>query len=177
MRKRKLIKNDKKPQKEKKEPKKKHQNSNHKYLQITNLLLIISFFYFLFNTTPNKNQKIEFMLASLLIATIIFSQLFWDNPVKNSKIHKIDAIIAKIVIFSYILYTLVYKFVFSYLLVLSAIAISFYYSNHFSTQQWCSNKHLFCHGCLHIFCFIATFYAFFPPFKKVEPNMIPFIKI
>ena len=135
----------------------------HKYLCYTNLLLIVSLFYFLFNTQEVKEKPfLEYILASFLIITIIFSQLFWNNPIKQSKIHKIDAIIAKIVIFSFILYTLLYKFKFSYLLVLLAIAISFYFSNYYSNQEWCCNKHIFCHGTLHIFCFIATFYAFSP---------------
>jgi membrane-associated HD superfamily phosphohydrolase len=137
--------------------------SNHKYLCCTNLLLIISMFFFLYKTKtrrPQPTNKLEYFLATSLIATIIFSQLFWNNPIKYSKIHKIDAIIAKIVISSFILYTIIYKFKFSYLLVLSAIAISFYFSNHFSSQEWCSNKHLCCHGSLHLLCFIATFYAF-----------------
>jgi len=138
-------------------------NTNHKYLQYTNLLLVLSIFYFLYSK-PNlkEKHKIEYLLTTLLTITIIFSQLFWNNPIKHSKIHKIDAIIAKIVIFSFILYTIIYKFKISYLLVLIAIAISFYFSNYFSNQEWCSNQHLFCHGCLHIFCFIATFYAFTP---------------
>ena len=138
--------------------------TNHKYLRYTNLLLLISFFYFLFITQKLNNNPswLEYVLASFLIITIVFSQLFWSNPIKQSNIHKIDAIIAKIVIFSFILYTLLYKFKYSYLLVLLAIALSFYFSNHYSTKEWCSNKHLCCHGCLHIFCFLATFYAFSP---------------
>ena len=138
--------------------------TNHKYLRYTNLFLLISFFYFLFITQKLNNNPswLEYVLASFLIITIVFSQLFWSNPIKQSNIHKIDAIIAKIVIFSFILYTLLYKFKYSYLLVLLAIALSFYFSNHYSTKEWCSNKHLCCHGCLHIFCFLATFYAFSP---------------
>ena len=75
---------------------------------------------------------IEYLLVCFLIITIVFSQLFWNNPIKLSKIHKIDAIIAKIVILSFILYTIIYKFKVSYLLVLLAIAISFYFSYYFS---------------------------------------------
>jgi len=138
-------------------------NANHKCLQCTNLLLIISIFYFLY-TKPTLKEKhmIEYLLATFLIVTIAFSQLFWNNPIKHSKIHKIDAIIAKIVISSFILYTIIYKFKSSYLFILLLIGISFYFSNYYSNQEWCSSQHLFCHGCLHIFCFIATFYAFAP---------------
>jgi hypothetical protein len=150
--------------------KKTTKKTNHKYLRYTNLLLFISFFYFLFITQKSNNNPpwLEYVLASFLIITIIFSQLFWSNPIKQSNIHKIDAIIAKIVIFSFILYTLYYKFKYNYLLILLAIAISFYFSNHYSTKEWCSNKHLCCHGSLHIFCFLATFYAFSP----VSPVLI-----
>lgn len=134
-------------------------NHNHKYLKYTNLLLINPIIYFLSNNSKRK-PKLEYVLSLFLIITIILSQLFWNNPIKNSKIHKIDAINAKIVIFSFIIYILIYKFKFSFLLVLFAIFISSYFSNYYSKQIWCSNKHLFCHGLLHIFCFIATFYAF-----------------
>jgi hypothetical protein len=147
----------------KKKNQKSQKNTRHKYLCYTNLLLIISMFFFLYKTKtrrPQPTNKTEYFLATSLIATIIFSQLFWKNPIKHSKIHKIDAIIAKIVICSFILYTIIYKFKLSYLLILSAIATSFYFSNHFSSQEWCSTKHLCCHGSLHLLCFIATFYAF-----------------
>ena len=156
-------KNDTKMKTKTKNKKKNIINTNHRYLQFTNLLLILSIFYFLY-TKPTIKEKhaIEYLLASFLIITIIFSQLFWNNPIKHSNIHKIDAVIAKIVIFSFIFYTIIYKFKVSYLLVLLAIALSFYFSNYFSNQEWCSSQHLFCHGCLHIFCFIATFYAFIP---------------
>jgi hypothetical protein len=168
-------KRENKSEKKIKKEKKKYKNTsiaNHKYLQYTNLLLIISIFYFLFSKPKlNEKHKIEYLLSLFLIITIIFSQLFWNNPIKQSKIHRIDAIIAKITIFSFILYTIIYKFKFTYLFVLLAISISFYFSNYFSNQEWCSNKHLVCHGCLHIFCFIATFYAF-TPFAPINPILL-----
>jgi hypothetical protein len=134
-------------------------NTNHKYLRYTNLLLIVTIFYFLLN---KRKPLIEYILASSFIPTIIFSQFFWNNPIKHSIIHKIDAIIAKTVIILCISYTLYYKYCFSFLLVLLAIAISFYFSNYYSNEEWCSNKHIICHGSGHIFCFIATIYTFSP---------------
>ena len=63
--------------------------TNHKYLCYTNLLLIVSFLYFLFNIQEVKDKPlVEYLLASFLIITIIFSQLFWNNPIKQSKIQK-----------------------------------------------------------------------------------------
>jgi hypothetical protein len=153
---------------------------NHKYLCYTSLLLIISLFYFVFTRhtegiyaragscqkskllQKTKTINFEYILALFLIPTIICSQLFWNNPIKKSKIHKIDAIVARISIFSFILYTILYKFKFHYLFVLTAAFMSFYFSNYYSNKEWCSNYHLFYHGLLHIFCFISTFYAFTP---------------
>jgi|LauGreSuBDMM15SN_2_FD.fasta_scaffold17330_2 FlaA1/EpsC-like NDP-sugar epimerase len=140
--------------------------SNAYYLCYTNLLLIIPIGYFLFNI-QTETPKIEFLLATMLLIVIYFSQQFWKNPIKHSRIHRIDAIVAKITIVSFILYTL-FKFSNSFdvlwmcYLVLFAIVTSFYFSNKYSNEEWCSNKHLCCHGLLHIFCFIATFYAFLP---------------
>jgi hypothetical protein len=139
-------------------------DKNYKYLKYTNFLLVLSIFYFLINITYTT-PIIEYIFASSLILTITFSQLFWNNPIKKSFIHKIDAIIAKTVIITFIAYTLIYKFKFSFLLILLAIAISFYFSNYYSNKEWCCNKHIFYHGLLHIFCFIATFYTFFPTLK------------
>jgi hypothetical protein len=137
--------------------------TNYKYLCYTNLLLVLSVLYFLFNLKSiNKNSIIEIIFAIALVLTIILSQLFWRNPIKSSRIHKIDAINAKIVILTFILYTIIFKFKLSFLFILVAIFISSYFSNRYSKQEWCSNKHILCHGLLHIFCFIATFYTFAP---------------
>lgn len=135
--------------------------TNHKYLCYTILLLIISILYFLINLQEEK-PFFEYILALLLIIIIIFSRIFWNNPIKNSIMHRIDAITAKIGILSFIFYTLIYKFKISYLLVLLGTCISFYFSNKYSTQEWCCDKHIICHGLLHICCFIGTFYAFYP---------------
>jgi hypothetical protein len=138
-------------------------NNNHQYLRYTSMLLLISIAYFLCTIPDIKNHpKVEFILAIFLLVTLVCSQLFWDHPIQHSTIHKIDAIVAKIVIFSFIVYTLMYKFKISYLLVLAAIFISFYYSHKYSRQEWCSTNHLCCHGLMHLFCFIATFYTFIP---------------
>jgi hypothetical protein len=134
-----------------------HVNSNHKYLCYTNLLLVIPLIIFIFN---KKKHIIEYLLASLIILTVIFSQLFWNNPIRHSNIHKIDAIIAKISIISFILYTSIYKYKHEYLFLLLGTFISFYFSNYYSTQKWCSTKHLCWHGILHILCFVGALYAF-----------------
>lgn len=139
-------------------------------------MLIIPVGYFLFNI-QTKTPKIEFLLAAMLLVVIYFSQQFWKNPIKHSQIHRIDAIVAKITIFTFISYT-IYKFsnslvnLWTYYIILIAIATSFYFSNKYSNKEWCSNKHLCSHGLLHIFCFIATFYAFQPPFEILTSDTL-----
>jgi hypothetical protein len=129
----------------------------YKYLLYTNLLLVISLFYFFFKR--NKSLA-ECILATMIVIIIITSQIFWDNPIKKSDIHTTDAAIAKIVILSFIIYIFSYKFKFSFLIILLAICLSFYFSNYYSNQEWCCDQHIFCHGLLHIFSFFGTFYAF-----------------
>jgi len=129
------------------------------YLQYTNLLLVLSIINFI---QRSKKPMVEYIFIFFLILVIITSQLFWNNPIKGSTIHIIDAIIAKIVIITLLMYTLVYKFRFSFLFVILAIALSFYFSNYYSNQEWCCDNHIYCHGCGHIFCFIATLYTFSP---------------
>lgn len=132
------------------------------YLRITSASLIWSFVYFLMNSTKNIP---ECLLSICLLATIICSQLFWQNPIKTSIIHKIDAYVAKISMLFFILYTLTYKNIrgrvlYSYLLFLCGLLFTSYNSNYYSAQEWCSDKHIFHHGCLHMVCYLGSFYAF-----------------
>ena len=132
------------------------------YLCITNLLLVISFTFFVINS--NKNIA-ECYLGVCLLLTIIFSQLFWKNPKQHSTIHKLDAIVAKISLLSFILYTILYKnlnnyLLGSYLILMAGVFYSFYYSNKYSSQEWCCDNHIIYHGCSHLFVFAGSFYAF-----------------
>ena len=141
-------------------------NKNHIYLRYTILLLFFPIFYCLLKLKNKKTRRqiiiVEYILVILLIITIIFSQMFWGNPIKNSRIHKLDAIVAKIVMISFAIYTIKYKFKISFIFILLAILILSYFSNYYSNKEWCSNKHLLYHGLLHICCFLATIYTFYP---------------
>lgn len=137
------------------------QNGNHEYLCFTILLLLLPLFYVAGD--PGDKPRIEYVLAAFLVPVVLFSLLLWNDPIKHSKIHKIDAVLAKLVIASYVLYTLLFKFKWSYLLLGVVGTASFYFSNYYSSKEWCSNQHLAWHACLHLVCFIATLYVFFPP--------------
>ena len=135
------------------------QSMSHKYLCYTILLLFVSIFIF-YSNKDEETPYMEYLLVSFLIPIIITSQLFWNNPIKGSKIHKIDAFISKAAIITFMTYILTYKFTYNRLFILSGIITSFYFSNYYSTKEWCSNQHICCHGILHIFCFIGSCCAF-----------------
>ena len=59
------------------------------YLQITSSILTLSFTYFLLNSKKNIN---EILLSLCLTLVILSSQLFWSNPIKNSKCQSNDKI-------------------------------------------------------------------------------------
>lgn len=112
----------------------------------TSFLFIISLFY----------QKNIFLFLLLSIVTIT-SLSFWYNPIKNSIIHKIDGLFAKITIIIFILYKLFIKtndqiiFFFNALLMLYFLYLSDIYSN----IKWCCKKHLYFHLLAHLFAFIC----------------------
>ena len=131
------------------------------YLCLINMSLIFWLLYFSFFV---QKDIILYILATMIISNIILSQLFWSNPEKNSIIHMCDAIVAKIVILTFIIYTCLYKLgnrkkVVIYLLLLIAIATSFYLSNHYSSK-WCSPEHIRSHSCFHICCIFASIFVF-----------------
>lgn len=131
-------------------------------LRITNSLIIISCLFFLQFSDKNIWENI---LAGSLIVTIIASQLFWANPVRYSAIHRIDGIVAKITVLSFIGYITFYKKIDIILLYLFMILIVwtmyfFFLSNFYSQKQWCCNKHILYHGMSHILCFVCSLIAF-----------------
>ena len=137
-------------------------NTNHHYLRYTIQLLFLTLYYVIYKLSSRELHPIEYLLAILLLLVMIMSQMFWKNPIKGSSIHKADAVVAKSTICCFILYVLFYKFKLSFLLFVLFILLSFACSHYFAMKEWCSNKHLFFHGTLHIACFFATFYAFIP---------------
>lgn len=103
----------------------------------------------------------EYVLAALLFATIGTSQWFWSDPEKGSLQHKIDGIVAKLTIGSFILYTILCKSpVALYYLWLSLFLITAFASHYFSSREWLSWSHIVAHGKMHLICTIAAWYAF-----------------
>jgi hypothetical protein len=131
-------------------------------LRITNSLIIVSLLFFLQFSEKNRWENI---LAVCLVTTLIVSQIFWNNPVRYSIIHRIDGIVAKISVSLFIGYTTFYKKIDPILLYLFLILITwmmyfFLLSNFHSQKEWCCNSHILYHGIAHIFCFACSLFAF-----------------
>jgi phosphatidylserine synthase len=133
-------------------------------LRITNGLLVLSYIFFLqFSDKP----AMEYILSICLLITIGASQLFWNNPVRYSIIHKIDGVIAKVSILLFIGYVLCYKkmdisMTYTFLLIITWMIYFFILSNYYSSREWCCDKHIIYHGMSHILCFAGSLYAFLP---------------
>lgn len=138
-------------------------NKNNYYLQITSLFFLFGVIYFFYYS---KKNMIECILALILSGCFILSELFWNNPVRFSNMHTIDGIYAKITSVSFILYSLFKKMnviaKFSYIGLMLSLMYTFYYSNLYSSMDWCCDEHIFYHGLMHLIGFIGISYAFYP---------------
>jgi hypothetical protein len=132
------------------------------YLRITGVLILVSFLFFI--VYSNKNVY-EIMLSTCLLLTFLSTQMFWNDPIKGSLIHRFDSITSKATITSFIVYTVIKKITtiflgFSYFIALFIMLYYFYLSNYYSMNLWCCDEHIYYHGLAHIFCFISSLFAF-----------------
>jgi len=131
-------------------------------LRLTNSLLLLSFLFFL---QFSEKNIYEIILAGCLVITIIVSQLFWNNPIKHSTIHRIDGIVAKISLGLFFGYITLYKKIdtmlfYLFLIIMVWVVYFFFLSDYHSRKQWCCNHHIIYHGMSHIFCFTGSLFAF-----------------
>lgn len=106
-------------------------------------------------------SSIPCYLKSLLLITSTVSVLFWSNPARNSTIHKIDRILARTSIISFMVYNIIKNrktlvlFSMSILLML----LSLYLSHHFSIRMktWGGKDHIRAHGFAHFFGIIGIY--------------------
>lgn len=137
---------------------------NHLHLCVSSSLLGTSLLCFVL---LSSHSLVECFLAFLLVCVLTTSQLFWYNPMRYSLLHRIDASIAKVTILCFFMYTFFIKSqndirFFVYTALFSSILIVAALSDIFSQKEWLSTSHIFCHGLLHLFGFIGTFFAFCP---------------
>ena len=136
---------------------------NHLYLVGSSLLFIIPIAIFLMK---HKKNVWEYVLCILLFINFILSLLFWSQPIQHSTIHIYDAIFGRISLFLFIFYIFFIKhFVVAVKLlcfvVLFFILILFYYSDVYSSKEWCSDNHIMCHFVFHMFISIGCSLAFY----------------
>ena len=132
------------------------------HLCITSGLFLIPLIIYFLSNDKNLEKNI---LAFFLCLCLLFSQLFWYNPISNSFIHKIDARVAKLNACLIIMYTLFYiklsYFVLFLYILLGILTIcAFYKSDYYSNKEWCCDGHLFNHSFIHIAAFFGFLYVF-----------------
>jgi hypothetical protein len=132
------------------------------YLCITSGLFFVALLIYFLTDDMSLEKNI---LASILFLCFLLSQIFWYDPINNSFIHKMDARIAKLNAFLFILYTFFYKKIsglvlFLYLLLGLLTLYAFRKSDYYSTKEWCCDDHLFIHSFIHIAGFFGALYAF-----------------
>jgi hypothetical protein len=121
------------------------------------IVWILSFFH-------KVNHWIFYLLQLSLAGLFISSCLFWNNQIKQSNYHKIDAIIVRITLILSIVYTLLFNtpstmFLCMYFIVLCFLILSFLASTYYSNLYWCSEKHIFYHLFLHYYGWLIGLYA------------------
>ena len=117
------------------------------------------------NDSSLVRNQLEDVLGMILFAAIFASQWFWSNPEHNGLSHKVDSIIAKLTIGSFLFYTMCYKDRFYDWLCISSVVTMFFFagmSHYESSKEWCSNSHLFWHGGLHLVGSCCAVFAFTP---------------
>ena len=123
--------------------------------QITGTLCFIPYLYL------QKSMPLYF--SRMMLLQHVLTLLFWNNPMKNKDtyIHKIDSIVAKINFLSYVLYKFfVYRKNVIYFSVNTIIVVYFFYLSHInSSKTWCCRDHIICHAMAHIISYYSIYLA------------------
>lgn len=100
----------------------------------------------------------EYFISINILSCTIFSVLFWLNPIKNSNIHFIDSIIARITLINLIISNILKPVSYYLYLNLFFILLSFFLSNFESQKKWLSLSHQLSHLLFHMIVFSTFFY-------------------
>ena len=135
---------------------------NPQYLRITSILILLSFIFFI---VYSKKNIYEILLSVCLLLTFLSAQMFWNDPVRDSIVHKFDSVTTKTTIVCFVVYTATQKLTtavlaFSYMASLFTMFYFFYLSHCYSSNEWCCDQHIYSHGLAHIFCFLSSLFAF-----------------
>ena len=126
-------------------------------LILTSLGFLIPCFY---------TTNIYFIALFSMISFV--STLFWSTNKKNSMLHKMDGIMARLGIITVVLYKCFINT--SNLLLFSIVTtISFYFiylSNIASSKKWNSREHIVYHMYSHVFLIMAGVMAFLPSMEN-----------
>lgn len=106
-------------------------------------------------------SSIPLYLKTLLLVTTTVSVIFWANPILNTTIHKIDRVLARTVLLSFMVYNIIKnrKTLVLFSCCMALVLFSLYISNHFSIRlkRWGSVEHITSHGFAHVFGIIGIY--------------------
>jgi hypothetical protein len=125
-----------------------------KPLFMTSFLFLIPIFGYMKNEIKTYHENV---LVAMLSCNFLLSCLFWYDTKKNTLIHKIDAIFAKLTMSGFLIYTMTIKNNFmNYSLISQVLAVA-YLSHKASQNKWYSRNHIIYHSLFHVLCSTSTF--------------------
>ena len=126
-------------------------------------------------------QHLPSYLKAILLMNSVVSVIFWANPIQHSTIHKIDRVVARTALISFMVYNILQnrKTLVIFSMSMALVLFSLYISNHFSigTNRWGSAEHIISHGFAHVFGIIgiyATCLASFSTFSSTSYDHLLF---
>jgi len=115
-----------------------------------------------------SSDKTIIAMDTILILSLIFSMLFWLNPLRNGTRHKFDSVFSKLSTLLFSLYLLFYKESDQldktiYILALTMSITLFNLSSSCSNHKWCSHNHVLVHAFFHIIIILTLAEYLRPP--------------
>ena len=107
-------------------------------------------------------EKSPVLLLILILNMTFFSCLFWMDLIgnKNTLIHTIDATCARITIFTFIAYNLIFQIEnVCFFISMGIMFVFFYASDYYSKREWCCENHIYSHLCAHIFALCGIYFT------------------
>lgn len=124
----------------------------HHFCCLSLLNFIYPLYFFYKKTIKNSYEK---NCARLTVLMILFGELFWINPICLGLFHRIDGFVVKLSFCYQVNYLFFRKSLdiqnkIKLYISFFVLLISFYFSNYFSSKEWCSKYHIFFHMITHI---------------------------
>ena len=126
---------------------------------ITSVSWILPVSYCFYKNNGELEPTTGFLLFIMSIMTV-FSCMFWMDPIahKNTLVHTLDAGCARLTIFVFVAYNIVFRPDNVAFFVSVVLMTAFFYgSDCWSKKEWCGEYHIYNHLCAHIFALLGIY--------------------